>query len=77
MDESTGALDPSGESQLLHQLLSDRYGKTTILISHRLHVIQHADWVIVLNEGRVSGQGLFEDLKTEPGSPLFFLTNPL
>ncbi|OUL34564.1 peptidase domain-containing ABC transporter [Nostoc sp. 106C] len=73
MDESTGALDPASESHLLDQLLSDRSGKTTILISHRPHVIQHADWIVVLNEGRLIAQGCFEDLQAQPENPLFFL----
>ncbi|BAY30685.1 ABC transporter ATP-binding protein [Nostoc carneum NIES-2107] len=73
MDESTGALDPASESYLLEKLLSDRYGKTTILISHRPHVIQHADWIIVLNEGQLTAQGCFTDLQAQPNNPLFFL----
>ncbi|OUL37783.1 ABC transporter ATP-binding protein [Nostoc sp. T09] len=75
MDESTGALDPASESHLLDQLLSDRSGKTTILISHRPHVIQHADWIVVLNEGRLIAQGCFEDLQAQPENPLFFLNS--
>ncbi|OUL30153.1 ABC transporter ATP-binding protein [Nostoc sp. RF31YmG] len=75
MDESTGALDPASESHLLDQLLSDRSGKTTILISHRPHVIQHADWIVVLNEGRLIAQGCFADLQAQPENPLFFLNS--
>ncbi|MHC5731847.1 MAG: ATP-binding cassette domain-containing protein, partial [Nostoc sp.] len=39
LDESTGALDPMSESQVLENLLDHRQGKTTILISHRPRVI--------------------------------------
>ncbi|MDZ8050166.1 MAG: peptidase domain-containing ABC transporter [Aulosira sp. ZfuVER01] len=73
MDESTGALDPASELYLLDQLLSDRAGKTTILISHRPQVIQHANWIVVLNEGQLITQGCFKDLQAQPANPLFFL----
>ncbi|AUT01453.1 ABC transporter ATP-binding protein [Nostoc sp. CENA543] len=73
MDESTGSIDPSSESRLLEQLLSDRSGKTTIMITHRLHVMQRADWIIVLDEGRLIGEGTFADLTASVKKPLSFL----
>ena len=51
LDESTGALDPVSETQVLKQLLTHRQGQTTILISHRPRVIRQADWIIMLEEG--------------------------
>lgn len=73
MDESTGSLDPASEARLMEQLLSDRSGKTTIMITHRPHVTQHADWIVVLSEGRLTGEGSFADLIAQPQSPLSFL----
>lgn len=73
LDESTGALDPVSEAQVLDQLLSSRQGKTTILISHRPRVIQRADWVVLLKEGQVKIQGSPEDLRHQAGDHLDFL----
>jgi ABC-type bacteriocin/lantibiotic exporter with double-glycine peptidase domain len=53
LDESTGALDTVLEKQVLDQVLNYRKGKTTILISHRPRVIAQADWIIVLDKGKV------------------------
>ncbi|WP_335117186.1 hypothetical protein [Nostoc sp.] len=52
-----------------------RQGKTTILISHRPRVINRADWIVVLNQGKLQIQGTVEDLRSQPGDHLYFL-NP-
>lgn len=63
LDESTSGLDTESEAQVLDYLLAYRRGKTTILISHRPHVIDRADWVIVLEAGRLKIAGSPEDLR--------------
>lgn len=73
LDESTGALDPVSESQVLQSILSHRQGKTTILISHRPPVIRQADWVIMLAEGKLLLQGSIEDLFKQAGEHWQFL----
>ncbi|WP_414585620.1 peptidase domain-containing ABC transporter [Scytonema sp. PCC 10023] len=73
LDESTGALDPVSEAQVLDQLLSHRRGKTTIMISHRPRVIQRADWIVLLEEGRLKIQGTPEELRHQRGDHLDFL----
>ena len=73
LDESTGALDPVGEAQLFDRLLRFRQGKTTILISHRPKVIQRADWIIMLEKGKLKIQGTPEDLRSVAGDHLDFL----
>ncbi|MCC5626993.1 peptidase domain-containing ABC transporter [Nostoc sphaeroides CHAB 2801] len=73
LDESTGALDPVSEAQLLDRLLSHRLGKTTIMISHRPKVIGRADWIVLLEEGRLKIQGTPEALRHQPGEHLDFL----
>lgn len=57
LDESTANLDMESEAMVLNQLLAYRSGKTTLLISHRPQVVQRADWIIVLEEGKVISQG--------------------
>ncbi|MFN6535405.1 MAG: peptidase domain-containing ABC transporter [Nostoc sp. EkiNYC01] len=73
LDESTSALDPVSEAQILDRLLDRRQGKTTILISHRPRVIQRADWIIFLEQGRLKIQGMAEDLRQVNGEHLDFL----
>ncbi|NEO62087.1 MAG: ATP-binding cassette domain-containing protein, partial [Moorea sp. SIO4G2] len=73
LDESTGALDPVSEAQVLDQLLSSRQGKTTIMISHRPKVIQRANWIIMLEKGKLQIQGTPEELHSLAGDHLDFL----
>ncbi len=73
LDESTGALDPVSEAKLLDRLLSHRQGKTTIMISHRPKVIGRADWIVLLEEGRLKIQGTPEAVRYQPGEHLDFL----
>lgn len=75
LDESTANLDPVSEARVLDGLLAYRRGKTTILISHRPRVIRQANWVVLLNEGRLQLQGSLEELYAQTGDHLNFL-NP-
>ncbi|MCA1991149.1 MAG: peptidase domain-containing ABC transporter [Coleofasciculus sp. S288] len=73
LDESTAGLDPQSEAQLLERLLTHRKGKTTLMISHRPRVIKRADWVVVLEQGKLTIQGTPADLLTHIGNHLDFL----
>ncbi|BAZ65480.1 ABC transporter ATP-binding protein [Fischerella sp. NIES-4106] len=75
LDESTSGLDPISEAQVLDQLLKHRYGKTTILITHRPQVINRADWIIVLDQGKLNTQGSLAQLRCQSGEHVKFL-NP-
>lgn len=74
LDESTAGLDPVSEAQVLNRLLSHRRGKTTILISHRPRIINRADWIVFLEQGQLKLQGSLEQLRSQPGEHLDFLT---
>ena len=73
LDESTGALDPVSEAQVLDRLLYHRQGKTTIMISHRPKVIERADWIVMLDKGELKIQGTPDELRHIPGEHLDFL----
>ncbi|MBD0711169.1 MULTISPECIES: ABC transporter ATP-binding protein [unclassified Streptomyces] len=63
VDEPTSALDPAAEQRVfdqIHRLAGS--GQTTVLITHRLHSVRHADLVYVLDEGRVVEHGTFAEL---------------
>ncbi|MBD2451906.1 peptidase domain-containing ABC transporter [Nostoc sp. FACHB-152] len=77
LDESTGALDPVSENQVLDKLLYYRRGRTTILISHRPKVIQRADWIVLLESGHLKISGSPKELCQIPGEHLDFLEDIL
>jgi ATP-binding cassette, subfamily C, bacteriocin exporter len=68
LDEATSSLDKMAE-KFVHDTLDmlRSSGKTIIIIAHRLSTIQHADHVVVLDEGRVVQQGNINELITEEG----------
>jgi ATP-binding cassette, subfamily C, bacterial len=74
LDESTAGLDPVSEAQVLEKLLFYRQGKTTIIISHRPRVIERADWIVLLDNGKLKLQGTLLELRKQPGEHLDFLT---
>ena len=73
LDESTGGLDPVSEAQVLDKLFKHRWGKTTILITHRPKVVNRADWIVLLDKGKLKLQGSLEELRTKPGDHIDFL----
>ncbi|MDJ0660767.1 MAG: peptidase domain-containing ABC transporter [Crocosphaera sp.] len=73
LDESTGALDPVSETEVLNNLLRQRQNKTTIMITHRPRVIQRADWVVMLERGQLKIEGTLEDLCQQTGEHSRFL----
>ncbi len=73
LDESTSALDPVSEVQVLDSMLKHRQAQTTIMISHRPPVIRRADWVVMLDEGRLQLQGAPEELNYQSGEHQEFL----
>lgn len=74
LDESTSALDPVLEAQVLDRLLFYRQNKTTILVSHRSSAIGRAEWIVLLENGQIQLQGTTAKLRSQQGSHLDFLT---
>ena len=62
MDEATSALDAESEAEIQNALDSMRGKVTVVLIAHRLNTIQHADKVILVEEGHVKDSGTFKEL---------------
>ncbi|QEU76922.1 ABC transporter ATP-binding protein [Streptomyces nitrosporeus] len=63
VDEPTSALDPAAEQQVfdrIHRLAGA--GRTTVLITHRLHSVREADYIYVLDRGEVAEHGTFAQL---------------
>ncbi|MGG0643409.1 ABC transporter ATP-binding protein [Sporosarcina gallistercoris] len=67
LDDSLSAVDAKTETRIIENIQNERSGKTTIITTHRLSAIQHADWIIVLEDGRVTEEGNHEDLLSMNG----------
>ena len=63
MDEATSALDAESEFEIQKALAELRGKVTIVLIAHRLHTIQHADKVLLIERGQVTDSGSFKDLQ--------------
>lgn len=67
LDDSLSAVDAKTESKIIENIQNERSGKTTIITTHRLSAIQHANWIIVLDEGKVIEEGTHEMLLKRNG----------
>ncbi|MCZ2260045.1 ABC transporter ATP-binding protein [Sporosarcina sp. G11-34] len=67
LDDSLSAVDAKTEAKIIENIQAERSGKTTIITTHRLSAIQHANWIIVLDDGLVIEEGTHENLLSENG----------
>jgi ATP-binding cassette subfamily C protein len=62
MDEATSALDAESEAEIAKALDQMRGKVTVVLIAHRLNTVQHADRVFLLEAGKLTDNGTFQEL---------------
>ncbi|MEK4497525.1 ABC transporter ATP-binding protein [Bacillus sp. FSL R12-0069] len=67
LDDCLSAVDAKTEETILNALKRERAGKTTIITAHRLSAIQHANLILVVDEGRIVQRGTHEQLMKEHG----------
>jgi ATP-binding cassette subfamily C protein CydCD len=67
LDEPTAHLDPETEAEVEESLERLQFGRTVLIIAHRLRTVRRADLILVLDGGRVVEAGTHEALSRIPG----------
>ena len=69
LDEATANVDAHTEALIQQAMDEIRRGRTTIIIAHRFSTLRKADRIVVLDRGRIAGQGTHEELLA--GNPVY------
>ena len=67
LDDALSAVDAMTESRIIENIKATRQGKTTIIITHRLSAVQHADQILVLDKGEIVERGTHHELSNSGG----------
>lgn len=67
LDEATASIDPENEHLIQAAISELTRGKTIIIIAHRLATIQHADQILVVDDGRIAEAGTHAELMQKNG----------
>ncbi len=62
LDEATSALDTESERHIQHAIQNLMSNRTTLVIAHRLSTVEHADLIIVMQDGHIVEQGSHREL---------------
>jgi len=67
LDEATSALDSESEKLVQEALFNLMKNRTSLVIAHRLSTIQHADEILVIQQGQIVERGTHDDLSQKNG----------
>ena len=74
LDDPTAAIDSQTEHEIFEALDRAIAGRTTFIVAHRLSTLRRADFVIVMDDGRIVQRGTHEELMKVPGPYLHVAT---
>jgi ATP-binding cassette subfamily B protein len=77
LDEATSALDANNEKKIMENLNEFFKGRTVIVIAHRLSTVQHADQIIVMENGEAVETGNHQTLTIKRGKYYELVKNQL
>lgn len=62
LDDALSAVDARTEARIIENIREERAGKTTLISTHRLSAIEHADLIVVLDNGKIIERGTHQEL---------------
>lgn len=67
LDDALSAVDTGTQTSILQHLRAARVGRSVLIISHRLSAVADADYIVVLRDGQIAGQGTHAELLLQDG----------
>jgi len=62
LDDTLSSVDTETETAMLTELRRYLRGRTAIIVSHRISAVEHADWILVFEQGAVTAEGTHAEL---------------
>jgi ABC-type multidrug transport system fused ATPase/permease subunit len=69
LDDVLSAVDHATEKRLIDQIYKRRWGATTLIVSHRVSALRHADQILVLDDGKIIARGDHQGLLSDTSGP--------
>jgi ATP-binding cassette, subfamily B, bacterial len=76
-DEGTSALDTQNQQTIMKNLEEFFYGRTVVVVAHRLSTIRNADQIVVIEQGQIIEKGTHDELIALEGRYFELLTTQL